>query len=502
MKYFILDNEKIVINILDFLSDTLGIPNIQMRLNIYPENEEGGIQIEALNNNIYFRDVFQTKFVYVKNKNLKQFFELIHKHYNCKYFINDIVLIKFSCANILFETIHGNILSVDDEDLANTIVSKFGLKKYNHINEHTPTQLIELENLFDPMGNLNNKIKSYSLKTGLDIRSVSASMRVRLSNLSNDYSHIEKYFKMITKTELLGFNSQEIPRFKFKNMSIIIPVYNQNVTYTLLAIQGQDLSKEDKQKIQVVIVDDGSKNNVVKEVESIKDILDYEVSIISFCKNMGLSAARNAGLALAKHDLFLFMDSDIILSKDYLRDINVRLQIVPNAIFVAMRKNISNTSDILESSNLLRGISPCLDLDDSRVITKSKEYHIGWDKAYIGEQISILDDSDYFKQLGFGSKIGIYDLSTVVTGHNMAVNRAAIPKFPAFSTEFKGWGMEDACFASTLIANGCFVIPLLSSNVYHIDHPPRSGSVEQKSKEAAQNHKIYNEMLDREWNTK
>lgn len=42
------------------------------------------------------------------------------------------------------------------------------------------------------------------------------------------------------------------------------------------------------------------------------------------------------------------MDSDIVLSKNYLYDVNIRMQIIPFAIFVAMRKNIETESEILK----------------------------------------------------------------------------------------------------------------------------------------------------------
>ena len=165
-----------------------------------------------------------------------------------------------------------------------------------------------------------------------------------------------------------------------------------------------------------------------------------------------------------------------------------------------MRKNIDKTSSLLTKKSLLDGIEHSLNLDDSRVITTRKEYHIGWDKIIKNEKIAILDDTNNFKELGFGAHIGIYNLSTVVTGHNMAINRSMLMKYPAFSNKFNGWGMEDSFFASSLISNGCFVIPVLSSCVYHINHLPRSGSMEQKSKEAAKNFELYNQMLDEEWN--
>lgn len=499
MKYFILENEKILEEVVDYLINETTLPSIQRRLNIYSE-DDNGLQIQILNNNVYFKDSYQSKFIFVKNKNLKHFFKHIQSINEKGFLVNDIVLLQFPCANLLFNTYHGNLLSIEDEELQKKIAKKFKLKMYENINEHALSCTLVPEQLFDEVGNLNKKIKEYSIRTGLDIRSSSSSIRLRLSNLSNDYTHIEKYFELITKNELLSTDSTNPTRTdKFEPISIIIPAFNTDIIPTLLGIQGQNIPKEAKQKIQVIVVDDGSKESVSKQIEQTKDKLDYELNLITFGKNMGLSNARNAGLAIAKHKLILFMDSDIILSKNYIYDINLRLQIVPNAIFVAMRKNIEKDSELTQEQNLLKGIDRCLDFDDSRVITKSKEYHIGWDKAFIGEKVAVLDDTNYFKQLGFGSRLGIYDLSTVVTGHNMAINRGLITKYPVFSTRFVGWGMEDAYFASSLISNGCYVIPMLSSCVFHINHPPRSGSMEQKALEAKRNFELYNKMLDEKW---
>ncbi|MBO5178737.1 MAG: glycosyltransferase family 2 protein [Clostridia bacterium] len=497
MKYIVIENKKTLKEINDFLVREVGFPTIQRRMNIYSVDDD--IQIEIANDRVSFRQSSKTKYTYVKNKNLKHFFRFIQDRNENGFYINDIVMLKYQNANLLFETFHGDLLSTDDEELIEKIKNKFKLKVYDDIHDHEEIYTTEPEFLFDEIGNLNSKIKKYSGNIGLDTRSVSSSLRVRISNLSNDYSHVEKYYKLVTNNELLSFDSYTEGVHNFKNISIIIPAYNQDVVPTLLSIQGQNLTKEEKQKIQVVLIDDGSENDILKDINKIRNLLDYELNVISFEKNLGLSNARNVGISVAKHDLLLFMDSDIVLSKNYINDINMRLQVIPNAIFVAMRKNIDKTSPLLKKENLLHGVERSLDLDDSRVITTSKAYHIGWDKVYANEQVSILDDTNNFKELGFGAHIGIYNLATVVTGHNIAVNKKMLTTYPVFSTKFKGWGMEDSYFASQLISKGSFVIPVLSSCVYHIDHPPRSGSMEQKSKEAARNFEIYNQMLDEEW---
>lgn len=497
MKYLIIEDKKKINDITKYLIERLGLPKIQRRLNIYSLDKD--IQIELLNNRILLSNLSKRKNIYIKNKNIKQFFKYLESNNKNGFTINEIELLDYGKVRLLFNTYHGDVLAFDDLDLCEDVYKEFKLKGYDDINDHKQIVEDKKELLFDKMGNLNSKIKNYAKKTGLDIRSCSESLRIRLSNISNDYSHVEKYFKLVSDEDLLSIKSNCNKNNELKNMSIIIPLYNQDVIPTLLSIQGQSISKKDKEKLQVIIVNDGSSKDYVNSIDSIKCKLDYELDIISFEKNMGLSNARNAGISIAKYDKLMFIDSDIVLSKNFIYDVNIRLQIIPNAIFVAMRKNIDKNSSILKEENLLKGINHTSSLDDSRVITKSKEYHIGWDSKYKNDTISILDDSNYFKELSYGAKIGIYDLPAVVTGHNISVNKSQILHSPVFSTEFKGWGMEDSYFASQMISNGCFVIPILSSCVFHINHPPRCGSMEEKRIQAEENYKRYNSLLDEDW---
>ncbi len=495
MKYLILNNKKKTTKIINYLIEKESLPKIHRRLNIYTEDDT--FQVEILDNKVSYRKSNRQKTIYIKNKNIKYFFKVLNNEK--KYFINDILILKFKNCSILFDTYHGTIISMENEELCLELENKFELIHYSNINDHKFHTIPKPEYIFDEIGNLNAKIKNYGVKTGLDIRSTSASLKMRVSNISNNYSYLEYYYKYITSNDLLSTKSVSKKKYKISNMSIIMPVYNQDVSYSLLSIQGQNLSKDEKQKLQVIVIDDGSKNNVIEDINKVREKLDFELQIISFEKNQGLSNARNVGYAISKYEHILFMDSDIILSKNYIYDMSIRLQLIPNAIFICMRKNIEKNSDILKIKNLIKGIDTCTDFDDSRVVTKGKEYHIGCDKSYVNEELSILDDTDYFKELGFGSQIGIYNIATVVTGHNMALNKSLIRTSQPFSSKFKGWGMEDAYFSSKLISEGCYVIPVLSSCVYHTNHPPRSGSEEQKNKEALINYNIYNDLLNQPW---
>lgn len=106
-------------------------------------------------------------------------------------------------------------------------------------------------------------------------------------------------------------------------LSIIIPVYNVQkwVGRCLASIRNQGLQPDD---YEVVVVDDGSTDNSMSVIESFRE--EEERSGVATApwqiihqENKGLSAARNAGLKVARGTYVWFVDSD-----DYLEPCVVR----------------------------------------------------------------------------------------------------------------------------------------------------------------------------------
>lgn len=243
MRYFILNKNNQIKNIIKFLIKKDGLPKIQRRLNIFSDEN---FRIEILNNKICYRKNDRSKQIYIDNKNVKYFLKLFNKEKD--YFINDINILKFKNCSVMFNTYHGTIISSCNNVLCKMIKEKFNLKCYDGILNHKEIIKPKGEKLFDNVGNLNLKIKEFAKKTGLDIRSTSASLKMRISNVGNDYTYLENLYKYITSDDLLSTKSIK-KKYKISNMSIIIPVYNQDVTSTLLSIEGQSLSREEKEKL-------------------------------------------------------------------------------------------------------------------------------------------------------------------------------------------------------------------------------------------------------------
>ena len=94
-------------------------------------------------------------------------------------------------------------------------------------------------------------------------------------------------------------------------ISVIIPLYNKEkqVAHTLESVLSQTF-----QRFEIVVVNDGSTDNSVAEVEKIGD---SRIRLIHQ-KNGGVSAARNRGIEDSKYELLAFLDADDEWKPEYL----------------------------------------------------------------------------------------------------------------------------------------------------------------------------------------
>lgn len=126
-------------------------------------------------------------------------------------------------------------------------------------------------------------------------------------------------------------------------ISVVIPLYNKEkqITNTLHSVLQQTF-----QKFEIVIVDDGSTDHSVREVEK---IYDARIRIIHQI-NAGVSAARNKGIQEARYDLIAFLDADDEWKTEYLETQYQLYQMYPECsvfacdyVFQDSRGKLSNT---------------------------------------------------------------------------------------------------------------------------------------------------------------
>ena len=119
----------------------------------------------------------------------------------------------------------------------------------------------------------------------------------------------------ITRKRVLKENYQEnyqelyefLKKFKDKDnqilMSITLPVFNeQNIIYSVL----NNLPKNEL--IEIIVVDDHSSDNSVKEIEKIRN--EKQIRLIKHKINKGYGGAIKTGVKAAKGKVIITMDSD------------------------------------------------------------------------------------------------------------------------------------------------------------------------------------------------
>jgi glycosyltransferase involved in cell wall biosynthesis len=106
-------------------------------------------------------------------------------------------------------------------------------------------------------------------------------------------------------------------------ISVIIPVYN---TEKYLAEAIDSILAQTYSPLEIIVVDDGSIDKTAKVAQQYGSSVRYH-----YQQNQGISAARNAGIALAKGEFFAFLDADDLWVPQKL-DLQMRFFIVNNEL--------------------------------------------------------------------------------------------------------------------------------------------------------------------------
>jgi glycosyltransferase involved in cell wall biosynthesis len=94
-------------------------------------------------------------------------------------------------------------------------------------------------------------------------------------------------------------------------ISVIIPCHNMG---RFLAEAVESVTAQGHPDVQIVVVDDGSSDDVAAHVRALPRPVDYIRQ-----DNLGPAAARNRGIRAARHDVLAFVDADDVWPADKLR---------------------------------------------------------------------------------------------------------------------------------------------------------------------------------------
>lgn len=512
------DNEDKIIR--EFTKN-YGLPEVTSSLAIYFYKDSKVYELMFENSKCYFKvddkrnlnkddrlhlEDNKSECLKIENKNIKFFLRFLSDNINNEPFIGEeVIKINFKVSEkksiqIYKNTPIGTMLVVRGDNVQKILGNThYGIELTREDMITKFDIAVKKDILFDQYGILNSKIVEYSDSYGIDLKLQGKNtLKGMLAVKSNDYSKYDQVFYSIFECNLKDSQNIDFSPY-FKPLSIIIPSFNSERTIlkTLLSIESQAIDRKLKKMLDVIVIDDGSTLSITQLIK--KDQFSFNLRIIRLEQNEGLSNARNLGVDLSKYPHILFLDSDILLAKNYISTHSAFLQMFSNCLFVSMKKNIEIDNFLIEEEKISKGLVPPVEYDDKRIV---REFEGGsfWSELVTHKtSVEALSESNLFKKLGYGRHISGYDLSSVVIGHNMSLNKDTHQSVGGFSNEFKGWGMEDTYFGTKVIAKGCFVVPLIGTGVYHINHLPRSGSSENQKEELEMNLNTYKNLIEKEY---
>lgn len=265
-----------------------------------------------------------------------------------------------------------------------------------------------------------------------------------LKGLANDYTHL--LGNLINSTT-------DVP------VSIVITNYNRNKSLqrTLAGVYKQ---KYPQKNIEVIVVDDGSHQptlDVIKEFEKLLNIKYFWHPDIGFTP----AIARNAGVAVAKHDFIILLDVDMYPKSNLVQEYVKYANIIKDVVLIGPRKYV----DIMH-----------IDVDrfmkDSTFIERVPEIKTNNDVANkIQAQISVDWRLKSFYETDFLKKEKI-PFRFFAAG-NVAFSKSEFMRIGGFDERFRDWGHEDGELGFRFFNNGRYFIPVMEAWAYH--HEPETG---------------------------
>lgn len=98
-----------------------------------------------------------------------------------------------------------------------------------------------------------------------------------------------------------------------EKVTIVIPVYNAEKTISKCI---DSILNQTNENYQVLLIDDGSKDNSLKVIKEYEKNYPKKIKVISK-ENEGVVATRNLGIDLCKTKYIMFIDNDDYIDKDY-----------------------------------------------------------------------------------------------------------------------------------------------------------------------------------------
>lgn len=308
------------------------------------------------------------------------------------------------------------------------------------------------------------------LKLGwIPAKSTAKTIRESLAERSNDYSIFNEASMLFGQCDIATGNAPLL--HSYPSVSVVLLGYG--IDPQTLASSADSFIRSAKSielmDYEIIVINPQDKGECLKAKKN--------VSFICCSRHICTGDARNMGLAVAQGDIVVFCDGDTAVHESYFRETLYRHMIAANLITVCMRENVISIVDLPK-----RLPSVTQDTRYSAVYTPER---IGSVRVEQTMEVRALEETNNFKNFGFGKLLGPANLPFMVKGNNICISRKNANI--GFPPNFVGYGPEDVTFAAKAIARGCFVVPVLSTGVFHQQHAVRAGNIQRHNDELTNN---------------
>jgi glycosyltransferase involved in cell wall biosynthesis len=249
--------------------------------------------------------------------------------------------------------------------------------------------------------------------------------------------------------------------------SFVIPVFNSqdSILHSVASIASQeraDLINE------VVLVNDGSTDDSLQVIRRLQeDFPRLNIVCVDNGTRRYAAFARNRGVEKSTGDLICFIDSDIVLPKDYMVRHMSQHQ-AEECITFSLRSHVARIHDLCFPILLPEG-------------------------DFRHKLLNNLDGGLQGAPFQFSDTHTLAELCLTCAA---TYRRKDLINVKGCPENFVGWGFNDTALAAKIISLGRPVVHVADSVVGHLEHAPRSGRTAKKWAEFAQNKKRYMKMLE------
>lgn len=255
---------------------------------------------------------------------------------------------------------------------------------------------------------------------------------------------------------MLGYEDDGEASREKDGISVIVPTFNRStiLSITLACLSNQETSA----KYEVIVVDDGSHEQIEPIVRSFESRIDIKY-LRQRDAGYQLSAARNLGIRAARYEFVAILDCDMAPGRGWLESYFSALHRSERWALIGPRAYVDTSGmtsrDFADDPQLIEALPP-IRTNNSVAGASDGDVSVDW-------RLKVFRNTDCLRRAEYPFRY--------FSGGNVAFSKKWVERVGYFNEDFAAWGGEDNEYAYRLYRHGCFFKALWGAMAYHQEPP-------------------------------